>query len=112
MEALIKLPSYEWFIGFMNLGGKGNTYTGSYGTQPYKGCLCGDEFRYRVWIDKDENDEKALNALYYIGNKCFGETEKEKLHTQKFEASIKGIEQAQIWLLDELERFIKTGSEQ
>lgn len=52
MENLIKLPSFEWFIGLMNLGGKGNTYTGSYGTDPYYGCTGREQFRYRVWIEK------------------------------------------------------------
>ena len=34
MTDLIKLPSYEWFLGLMGFGGKGNTYAGSYGPDP------------------------------------------------------------------------------
>lgn len=111
MENLIKLPSYEWFLGLMNLGGQGNTYTGSYGTKPYQGCLCGDEFRYRVCIAKDENDEKLLKAVYYVGNECFDTAADEKKTVREFEASTKGINEAHDWLCGELDGFIKTRGE-
>lgn len=111
METLIKLPSHEWFIGLMNLGGQGNIYTGSYGTEPYKGCLCGDEFRYRVWVEKDENGEKLLKAVYYVGSECFDVAADDKKITREFEASTKGINEAQNWLCEELDGFIKARSE-
>ena len=105
MENLIKLPSFEWFIGLMNLGGKGNTYTGSYGTDPYYGCTGREQFRYRVWIEKDENDEKQLVAVHYIGDDCFDETDNVKLEKKIFESSAHGIAEAQDWLLSELAGF-------
>lgn len=108
MNSLIKLPSYEWFLGLMGFGAKGNTYAGSYGTDPYLGCLVGDTFRYRVWLEKDENDEKLLKAIHYIGQECYDETERKKQTEKIFEASAAGILEAQDWLLGELDQFIKT----
>lgn len=107
MTDLIKLPSFEWFLGLMGFGGKGNVYAGSYGTDPYKGCLNEASFRYRAWIEKDENDEKTFKAIHYVGNECFDETEKEKMTEKTFEASSAGILEAQNWLLGELNQFIK-----
>lgn len=112
MKGKIKLPSYEWFLGLMGFGGKGNTYAGSYGTDPYNGCLGRPIFSYRVWIEKDENDEKLLKAIHYCGVKCFDETDKEEMTEKIFEASAAGILEAQEWLLAELEEFIKTGEAQ
>lgn len=105
MDNLIKLPSYEWFIGLMNLGGKGNIYAGSYGTDSYKGCLQAESFRYRVWIDKDENDEKILRAVYYIGNNSYDSTDKEIMTELSFQSSSNGILEAQEKLLSELEKY-------
>lgn len=105
MTDLIKLPSYEWFLGLISFGGKGNIYAGSYGTDPYLGCLDRPSFRYRVWIEKDENDEKQLKAIHYTGDCCFDETDKGSMTEKIFEASAAGIAQAQEWLLNELESF-------
>ncbi|MGN0550195.1 MAG: hypothetical protein ACI4IM_11415 [Acutalibacteraceae bacterium] len=106
MKEHIKLPSYEWFLGLMAFGGDGNIYAGSYGTDPYKGCLVSDTFRYRVWIEKDENNEKLLKAVYYVGTKCYDETEKDKMTEMTFEASAEGINEAQKFLLEKLDEFI------
>jgi len=105
MKELIKLPSYEWFLGLMGFGGAGNIYAGSYGTDPYKGCLVSDTFRYRVWIEKDENGEKLLKAVYYVGNQCYDETQKEKITEETFEASAEGIDEAQKYLIEKLEEY-------
>ena len=105
MKEQIKLPSYEWFLGLMAFGGAGNIYAGSYGTDPYLGCLTSDSFRYRVWIEKDENGEKLLKAVYYVGAKCYDETEKDKMTEMTFEASAEGINKAQKYLLQKLEEY-------
>lgn len=105
MKELIKLPSYEWFLGLMGFGGAGNIYAGSYGTDPYKGCLVSDTFRYRVWIEKDENGEKLLKAVYYVENQCYDETQKEKITEETFEASAEGIDEAQKYLIEKLEEY-------
>ena len=105
MKELIKLPSYEWFLGLMGFGGAGNIYAGSYGTDPYKGCLVSDTFRYRVWIEKDENGEKLLKAVYYVGSQCYDETQKEKITEETFEASAEGIDEAQKYLIEKLEEY-------
>ena len=111
MTDLIKLPSFEWFLGLMGFGGKGNTYAGSYGTDPYLGCLGRPSFRYRAWIEKDENDEKQFKAVHYNGNDCYDETDKEKVTEKIFEASAAGILEAQEWLLGELEKFMASNRE-
>lgn len=111
MTDLIKLPSYEWFLGLMGFGGKGNTYAGSYGTDPYLGCLGRPSFRYRAWIEKDGNDEKQFKAVYYIGNDCYDETDKEDMTEKTFEASAAGILEAQEWLLKKLDAFNGTTKE-
>lgn len=109
MNDFIKLPSYEWFIGLMNLGGKGNTYVGSYGTDPYYGCLKKETFHYRAWIEKDENDEKLFKALYYIGNNAFDETDSAQMTEKIFEVSYAGIDEAHNWLLEALKAYDENG---
>ena len=112
MNNIIKLPSYEWFIGLMGFGAKGNIYAGSYGTDPYLGCLGRPNFRYRVWLEKDENDEKILKAVHYCGEECFDETDEADMTEKTFEASAAGILEAQEWLLSELNEFTKNKEEQ
>lgn len=109
MNDLIKLPSYEWFIGLMNLGGKGNIYAGSYGTDPYLGCLNAETFHYRAWIEKDENDEKQFKALYYVGNNAFDETDSSEMTEKIFESSTAGIREAHEWLLSALKDYDRKG---
>jgi hypothetical protein len=111
MNDLVKLPSYEWFLGQMNLGGKGNTYAGSYGTDPYLGCLKSDSFRYRIWIAEDENKNRTLKAIQYIGTDCFDVTDKEILTEKTFEASADGVNEAQSWVIDGVNSFIKNKKE-
>ncbi len=58
-----------------------------------------------MWIEKDENDEKQLVAVHYIGDDCFDETDNGKLEKKIFESSAHGIAEAQDWLLSELAGF-------
>ncbi|MDD6275893.1 MAG: hypothetical protein PUB20_03615 [Clostridia bacterium] len=99
-DLLIKLPKYNWFDGLMMFGGAGNIYTGSIGTDPKRGAVDANCFRYRVWLEKDENGEKSLIAAWYRGLECYAATDDEKINKKEFEGSQKGILQAQEWLLD------------
>ena len=99
-KLLIQLPKFNWFDGLMMFGGKGNVYTGSIGTDPQRGTVSESCFRYRVWLEKDENSEKSLIAVWYRGCQCYEATDKNQTVRKEFEGSQRGISEAQEWLLD------------
>lgn len=88
----------------MMFKGKGNVYTGSIGTNPDRGATVAANFRYRVWLERDENAEKSLFAAWYFGEKCYDATDAECITKQEFEGSARGILQAQDWLIDSYEK--------
>jgi hypothetical protein len=97
---MIRLPSYEWFMGQISFHGQGNIYSGSIGCDPFYGDNGKNIFRYRVWIEKNEDDGLILKAVYYFGNNCYDATCREIITEKDFDASSKGISEAQNWLID------------
>lgn len=53
----IKSPTLDWFM-------HGNVFTGSFGTDTTKGCLCQTTFNYKVKIVEDKHG-KCLAAICY-----------------------------------------------
>lgn len=94
---MVKLPSYTWFLGNLNLKGPGNVYTGSCGCSPETGNNCGKVFRYRAWFDKAENGY-ILKAACYSGLNAYDATDKSDITEKDFEASEQGIEEAAEWI--------------
>ena len=103
---MIKLPSYLWFMGLINFHSKGNIYTGSFGCDPALGNSAGEIFRYRVWIDKNENDDFILKAVHYVGIYAYDATDKDIMNEKIFESSSEGILEAQEWLQCAADEFL------
>lgn len=108
---MVKLPSYEWFMGLINFRGKGNVFSGSMGSDPMLG-ITSSCFRYSVWIEKNENDEFVLKAAHYIGLNAFDSTDKDIMTMNVFEASTDGIHEAEEWIKNAADEFYdKNGAE-
>lgn len=95
---MIKLPNLDWFMGQLKFKGKGNVFSGSTGTDPYYGCMNDKIFRFRIWIDKDENDEYILKAGYYHGQNNYDETDSSVITEKIFDATDEGILMAGEWI--------------
>ncbi len=94
---MVKLPTLSWFMGMLAFRGDGNIYSGSAGCDPNLGNVDSKTFRYRVWIEK--NDEGYyLKAVHYIGLYSYDATEKDIMSESTFEATENGIAEAQKWL--------------
>lgn len=104
---MIKLPNYIWFLGNIPFRGDGNIYSGSMGCDPLLGNIANKTFRYRVWLSKND-DGLILNAAHYNGEYAYDSTDKSVISEKVFEASPKGIEEAQNWLQEAEDNAIKS----
>ena len=105
---MIKLPSYEWFMGQLKYRGKGNVFSGSYGCDPLLGGISDDQLRFRVWIDKNDEDDWILISVYYKGKNCFEVTAEEDMTKAVFEATSDGIVNAEIWINNAISDYKNT----
>lgn len=97
----IDLPTYRWFIS--RQGGRivTNTYSGSLGTIPDKGCLSAPTFNYRVYVDISSGEERGFRL---IAESCIIQPwslggEKTDFERAEFESSKKGVGEASKWLV-------------
>ncbi len=98
MQNKIELSTLSYFT-------QGNAMLGSCTPEDAVGELLAKVFNYRVSYNKEE---KCLEALYFIDNKCYDLTDKEKVVKRSFESSDEGIESASKWLLDEYNKYLRT----
>ncbi len=94
---MLKLPNLSWFMGMLAFRGEGNIYSGSAGCNPFSGNDESKTFRYRVWIEKEENGY-ILKAVYYFGLYSYDATDKDIMTVKTFDATQDGILQAENWL--------------
>lgn len=94
---MIKLPNLDWFMGMLKFRGDGNYFSGSFGCDPSLGNNDSKTFRYRVWVEKND-DSFILKAVYYYGIYSYEATDKSIMKVNDFEASPEGILEAQNWL--------------
>lgn len=104
---MVKLPNYIWFLGNIPFRGDGNIYSGSMGCDPVFGNIENKTFRYRVWLSKTD-EGLILKAAHYNGEYSFDSTEKSIICEKIFEASPKGVEEAQYWLQETEDNAIKS----
>lgn len=64
----IFVPLLVWLIGGSRIGGGYNYYVASRGTDPMTGCLGKNIFNYRIWLEKNDEQELLKAAVYYGGN--------------------------------------------
>lgn len=96
---MVKLPNYVWFLGNIPFRGAGNVYSGSAGCDPMLGNISSKVFRYRVWIQKND-DGMRLIAGHYIGEYNYESTDSEIITEKVFDASPEGILEAESWIQD------------
>ena len=100
MKREIPLSTIEFFT-------QGNTMIGSVTPEALVADPLAKLFHYRAFADGDK-----LTALYFIDNRCFDLTDKEKVVRNDFELSPDGIDAASAWLearYREYERSIEHG---
>ena len=102
----VKLLGYKYFLGAAPVGGKTNDYSGSISLDPDHHSVFDKDFRYRAFLQKDDDGEFKVVAQCYVGNFCFEKTDPEIIQTLEFEGSDKGIEQAKQWLQSAYEKII------
>ncbi len=86
MERLIPLSTIEFFT-------QGNTMIGSVTPDELVADPLAKLFHYRAFADGDK-----LTALYFVDNRCFDLTDKEKVVQNDFALSPDGIDAAAAWL--------------
>lgn len=94
---MIKLPNLDWFMGMLKFRGDGNIFSGSAGCDPFYGFDVDKTFRYRVWVEKIDDDYK-LKAAHYCGIYNYESTDKSIVTESIFDADENGILNAQLWL--------------
>lgn len=98
MFILIQLPTLNWFQ-------HENAYTGSYGTDPLRGCLSVTTFNYRVQLITEDNNSKII-ATYYLEPPWNCKTYKREDVSKEFDGTASGIKAAEEWLLEGYKVFL------
>ena len=96
MERLIPLSTLEYFT-------QKNMMLGSVTPDFFLAKPLAPIFNYRVYV-KDER----LVAEYFVDNKCYDLTDKEKVRSNDFEVSVQGIDDAATWLEAEYREYERT----
>ena len=86
MERLVPLSTPEYFT-------QKNTMLGSLTPEEYIAQPMAKIFNYRVWAQGDQ-----LIAEYFIDNKCYDLTDKDKVQSHSFVMTQQGIDEAASWL--------------
>lgn len=101
----IFIPLMSWLIGGSRIGGSYNIYTASLGTDPLKGAIGGKIFNYRIWIEKNEQEEEFVHAAVYYGTACFECQNEDDVKKNIFELSEEGLKKLREYIEGEAESF-------
>lgn len=93
----IKVLGYKFFVGAANVGYKSNEYTGSVTLNPERHNAVDDEFKYKIFLRKVDDEFKVV-AQCYVGNVSFDNIDPEKISELEFPGSDDGVVQARDWL--------------
>lgn len=87
---MMKLPKLDWFLA-------GNRFSGSYRSDPTRGCLCQSTFTYNAQAIAHGEDASLVAACYF--QLPFGEvTNMDEAWVGRFELSPFGIEVCEGWI--------------
>lgn len=113
MERLIPLSTLEYFT-------QKNKMLGSVTPEDLVADPLARVFNYRVYVraipkttfdekgEPIEGEEKVLTAEYFIDNRCYDLTDKDKVVLNNFEVSVAGIDAAAAWLEAEYRVYERT----
>lgn len=93
----IKLPMFVYYYGDFEKSGHVNSYKGSYGTPPATGFINETTFCYEVRLEKEEDGLKLV-AEYWYRNPWTAAEPVTPGKKAEFEASDKGVKDAEEWL--------------
>lgn len=93
----IFVPLFSWLIGGSRIGGSYNIYCASRGTNGETGCMKGDIFNYRIWIEKLDEQE-ILKAAVYYGVKSFENQNEEDIIVKVFDFEEESLKEIKLWL--------------
>ena len=105
---IIELPYLNWFKGDLDKKTevvKGNTYTGSIGTDPQRGCVSIYTADYKAFFYKDETG-LHLTASWRVRPPWNKPQDTETIE-KVFDGSADGIQEAERWLSSEIQRTIQ-----
>ncbi len=105
----IFVPLLSWLIGGSRIGGGYNYYTGSRGTDPMKGCLDNSIFNYRIWIEKNDEQE-FLKAAVYKGANSFESQDEDDVEISTYEMEEESRELIKNWLTEKYNYFLAENS--
>ena len=101
----IFVPLLSWLIGGSRIGGGYNYYTGSRGTDPMSGCIGKDIFNYRIWIEKNDEQELIKAAVYY-GADSFESQNEDSIEINIYEMEEESRELIKDWLTEKYNSFL------
>ena len=101
------VPLMSWLIGGSRIGGSYNTYSGSLGTDPEKGIFGQKIFNYRIYIEKNEEEEEFIKVKTFHGLKSFDNCDEDDIETNVFEANEEGRVQAEAYLQQKADSFFE-----
>lgn len=106
---MITLPTIEWFFGEIKFHGNGNNYSGSFGTDPGSGIFGSDILRFKVWIERVEDNYILICKLY----KSFNELDfnNQILEENSFPATEESIKDIESYIYNYYLRYYQTGDE-
>ena len=99
------VPLLSWLIGGSRIGGSYNTYTGSIGTDPLKGAFGQKIFKYRIRIEKNEEDTEYIHTAVYYGMNSFENQDEDEITVNIFDLKEDSIEEIKNWLEEMAEKF-------
>ncbi len=101
----IFVPLLPWLIGGSRIGGSYNIYCASRGTDAEKGCIGKDIFNYRIWIEKNEDEEEIVKSCVYYGTNSFDSQREDDIETMIFSCNNEGLEEVRLWLEEKKKNF-------
>jgi hypothetical protein len=101
----IYVPLLSWLIGGSRIGGGYNYYTSSMGTDPMSGCLGKNVFNYRVWIEKNDEQEFIKAAVYY-GDMSFEAQSEDAVEITTYEMEEESRPLIKEWLQEKYSTFL------
>ena len=102
---MIELPSYNWFVTIHDGKPASNTYTGSWGTDPSRGCFSVTTFNYKVSIKNVGTDNARILCSCFLIKPWSEGAVKEEIDNAEYACSPRGLEQSVIWLNEKLSEF-------
>lgn len=102
----LTLPLFHWFVSKFEGKPVSNTYTGSCGTDPNRGCMAVTTFHYKVFVKDVGQESSRIICECFVREPKGKDLIKKKFETTDFECSPHGLTQATEWLNEKYSDFL------